>query len=140
MTQIEILDDSVSWPLAIPIGRSNYDGVPSAVATFSADIEPWQLIGWRDPISNTIGVARKHQAITLSINSVDAISISFMQRAKGPGFVSLEAKIQGSHRPVILFEVVHFDEDALRWLRDRMQQLEILFGIPISVNDRGSDY
>lgn len=140
MTKIEVLDESVSWPFSIPVGRGNYDGVPPSIADFGENAKPWHLVGWKDSNSNTIGIARKNQAIALDSDDVDALSICFMRSAKGPGFVSLEAILKETRRPLVLFEVTRFDQDALVWLRGKARQIEVLFGVSISENDYGADY
>lgn len=114
--------------------------MPPGVAELSANAKPWHLIGWKDFGSQSIGIARKHQAISIDVKKTEGLSICFMRRAKGPGFVSFEAKFQENRGSVVFFEVAHFDEDALSWLRNNADKLESLFGMPLAINDFGSDY
>jgi hypothetical protein len=140
MIQVEVLDESVSWPFTIPPGRSNHDGTPPGLADVSVNAKPWHLIGWKDFGSNSIGIARKHQIVSISLEDIEGLSICFTRRAKGPGYVSFEAKIQKGRDSVVLFEVGHFDENALLWLQGNADKLTALFGMPIAINDFGSDY
>ncbi|MBA5605561.1 hypothetical protein H3H36_09330 [Duganella sp. FT3S] len=140
MIQLEVLEESVSWPFTIPPGRSNHDGVPSNVTKLSVNAKPWHLIGWKDSSSNSIGIARNHQAISINTENLDGLSICFMRKAKGAGFVSFEATILGNRNKVVFFEVDHFNEDALLWLQSKANKLETLFGVQIAVNDYGFDY
>jgi hypothetical protein len=139
MMRLEILDESVSWPFSL-VPRSGSHRVPPSVVEFGATVKPWHLIGWNDGLSSTIGFTRKHQAVIVEGRQIVGLSICFMRRAKGPGFVSLEAKLQGESGQLVLLEVRHFDEVALNWLRGKAQQLESLFDAPITYDDFGADY
>ncbi|WP_157751135.1 hypothetical protein [Janthinobacterium svalbardensis] len=140
MIQVEVLDESVSWPFTIPPGRSNNEGVPPRVAEFSVNTKSWHLIGWNDCSSNSIGIARKNQVISIDAENVEALSVCFMRREKGPGFVSFEVKMLENRRPVVFFVADHFNEDALLWLQSNTDRLAALFGMPITINDCGLDY
>lgn len=140
MIQMEVLGGSVSWPFAIPPGRSNPDGVPPRVAELSAKTTSWRLSAWRDAASNAIGIAINEQAISIDVGHIKALSVCFMRRAKGPGFVSFEARMLETRGTVVLFAADHFNEDALRWLEGNTDKLAALFGMPIAIEDCGLDY
>jgi hypothetical protein len=140
MIQVEVLDESVSWPFTIPPGRSNHDGAPPRVAELCVNAKYWHLIGWKDCSSNSIGIARKNQVISIDVENIEALSVCFMRRAKGPGFVSFEVRMLENRRSVVLFAADHFNEDALLWLQSNANRLAALFGMPITINDCGSDY
>ncbi|WP_152988412.1 hypothetical protein [Janthinobacterium sp. Ant5-2-1] len=139
MIQVEILDESFSWPFTIPPGRSNHDGAPPRVAELSANAKSWYLTGWRDGSSNSIGIARNNQAISIDVEHIEALSVCFMRRAKGPGFVSFEVKLRENRSSVVLFAADRFNEDALLWLQSNTAKLAALFGIPITIDDGGLD-
>ena len=138
--QVEVLDESVSWPFTIPPGRSNHDGTPPRVDELSVNAKVWHLIGWRDGSSNSIGIARNNQAISINVEHIEALSVCFMRKAKGPGFVSFEVKMSENRGTAVLFATDHFNEDALCWLQSNTDKLAALFGMPIAIDDCGLDY
>ncbi|WP_028102027.1 hypothetical protein [Pseudoduganella violaceinigra] len=139
MTHIEILDGSDALPFQIPAGRGNHAGVPASVSKLVAEAKPSQLVAWKDSISNTIGFARNTRTIVIDAGSVDGLAICFMRKAKGTGFVSLEAKLQDIPTPLLLFEIGQFDAPGLQWLSERAGQFEKMFGVPVKIEDYGYD-
>jgi hypothetical protein len=140
MTRIEILDESVGFPLTLPPIPGHHSGVPTAVIDRIKDIKRWSLVAWNDDVSETVGLARNLSLLVLNRSEVDGLSISFVRPARSAGWISFAAKLKCQRMPVVLLESAIFREDALAWLLDRKSQLEALFCIEISVCDGGTDY
>ena len=140
MINIEVLNESVSFPLEIPLTPSHHAGVPLAVIDRASDLKRWALVAWNDDESATIGLARNLSLLVLSRADIDSLSITFVRAAKGVGWVSLSAKLKSRLVPVTLLESEIFRDDALAWLLDQKSRMEALFCLEISVLDGGSDY
>lgn len=140
MTHIEILDESVGFPLKLSLAPSHHADVSAAVIDRCRHVKRWSLVAWNDDVSETVGLARNRSLLVLVRSEIDALSISFVRPAKGAGWVSFQAKLKSQRMPVILLESEIFREDALAWLLDRKSRIEALFCTEISVYDGGADY
>jgi hypothetical protein len=140
LTNIEVLDQSVGFPLALPLTPSHHAGAPAAVLDKTRDLKRWSLVAWNDDVSATVGLARNLSLLVLQRGEIECLSITFVRPARGAGWVSLSAKLKSRQVPVTLLESKTFREDALAWLLDRKSRMEALFGLEISICDGGTDY
>ena len=140
MTHIDVLDESVAFPLELPSTPGHHMGAPTAVIDRTGDLKHWSLVAWNDDVSATVGIARNRSLLVLDRAGIDWLSINFMRPAKGAGWVALQAKLKNQRVPLTLLESRVFREDALAWLLDRKSRIEALFCCEISVCDGGADY
>lgn len=104
-----------------------------------ADVQPGDLVCWSDARSNTVGIARSNKVIVVERSRIRGLSIDFMRPAKGRGWVSLEADLNGRTRAVLL-QALTFKQEGIDWLLARRNQIESVFGMKLGVADHGSDY
>jgi hypothetical protein len=140
MQRIEILRENVGLPLELGPSASGGALLPAFVADRVKQGRLWHLIAWSDGESGTVGLWQKGQSIVLRQSELDGLSIEFMRRAKGLGWVALEASVRGQSPPVSLLQAMSFNPDALDWLLQHQAKISQVFGHHTVLNDLGSDY
>lgn len=140
MQRIEILQEKVGLPLEIGPSAISDALLPSVVTDRVKHGRLWHLIAWSDDDSGTVGLWHKGRSIVFHHSKLDSLSIELMRRAKGPGWVALEARLRGQQPPLPLLQTMSFNPDALAWLLQHQLQISQVFGHDIDVYDRGSDY
>ena len=139
MTRFEILDADVDLPLEIPPAAGGHSSVPGSLADAMVDVQPGDLVCWSDARSNTVGVAKSNKVIVVEQSCVRGLSMDFMRPAKGRGWVSLEADLDG-RTSVVLLQALTFKQEGVDWLLTRRAQIESVFGVKLAVGDHGFDY
>lgn len=140
MLRIETLHETGGLPLEIGLSAAKDSPLPLGVTERARSSRLWHLIAWSDDESRTLGFWHKGRSIALALNETDGLSVEFMRRAKGPGWVALEARVRGKQAQVSLLQATSFNPDALAWLLLHQPKLSQVFGFDIAMHDRGSDY
>lgn len=138
--RIETLYEKAGLPLALGPSASSDAPLSSFVAERIQLARLWHLIAWSDGDSGTVGLWHKGRSIVFQRIELDGLSIEFMRRAKGLGWVALEARVRGQWPPVPLLQTKSFNPAALAWLMQHQRQISQVFGHDIPVHDRGPDY
>jgi hypothetical protein len=140
MTQVEVLETSLEFPLELNAGVGRHEGVPLEVLKHCPPIKPWFLVAWNDEVSRTIGLAHKSHVLVLQRGEVLGLALNFMRPAKGPGLVDLGVTLRSQNNMLSLLRTSLFRQDAVDWVITKKSKIESIFGTQISVFDRGADY
>lgn len=137
--RIEVLQEGVGLPL--DLGPSATDEAPLAPILVDQIRQGrlWHLLLWSDDSSKTLGFWHKGRSIAFRRDEMDGFAIEFMRPAKGPGWVSLDARVRRAGQQPVL-QAQHFSADALAWLLQNYSRISRVCGCEIVVLDRGSDY
>jgi hypothetical protein len=117
----------------------NSAGVPAAVRELASKEPMSKLVV--AVIGGELWALRGPTATHASLAAHERFKVSFMRRAKGPGFVAIMAKPVGTNSPyVTLCEFGSFSEEGLSRASAFAQQLEPILGYVPMQEDWGADY
>jgi hypothetical protein len=140
MTQVEILERSVTLPFELNPTVDGHEGIPVEVVNRCTDTKLWFLLAWNDDTSETIGLLHKKHLVVLQRDKVLELVVNFMKPAKGPGFVDIDVSLKGQRNWLNLLHSSIFREDAVAWVTAKKSQIESIFRVPLTIFDRGADY
>ncbi|MFZ6743366.1 hypothetical protein ACO0LC_09085 [Undibacterium sp. JH2W] len=127
--------------LPIQLGASALEAsaLPALAACFSRTEYAGHLYAWQDEVSGKLGFYQDHKVIVLDKAQISAVYLAFMRRAKGTGWIVLEANIKQQDRAITLLEARDYDEKSLAWLQARTAFFEDFFGLNLTLIDEGYD-
>ena len=136
--KIEIIESSISCPMIVKENFVSAEEIPEKVKETISENKLWTLIAWKDLDSGIIGMSYKGLINTYKIEQIKSISLSYMRKAKGLGFVELTAFLTDNIQTRLL-ETEQYSEDAVRWFRKVKKDFEDTWSLKIQINDYGSD-
>lgn len=81
----------------------------------------------------------KQQELGFAFDAIQSAQLYFMRRAKGQGWITLEARLVKTGETFRILDMDRFTESGLKWFIDNQKQLESFIGMPIVVQDCGYD-
>ncbi|WP_444932159.1 hypothetical protein ACJJIF_10460 [Microbulbifer sp. SSSA002] len=99
---------------------------------------PNHLIAIIDDSSVTFYLNKEE--MSFAFPAISEATICYMTRAKGSGWITLEAKLIRANRRYVILETTEYTEIGLKWFLDNKKTLEKFIGQSIDVRDYGFDY
>lgn len=138
--KIEIIETSVSLPLELMQAEGYSHEAPQEVIAEAEKGKLWYLLVWRDDAHDSFGFYHIGKAVTITSSIVKDVSVNYMSRAKGTGWVALEASYKNQAGLYPILESKTFRQDAIDWFKAKISNIERVLGLQIKVNDYGPDY
>ncbi|UXI04191.1 heparinase II/III-family protein [Photobacterium sp. TY1-4] len=135
--KIFTIDESTKNPLELTQVKGHLWKAPQEVEALAKNGKLWHLIGWHD--SKQFGFYHKRKAVTINLREVEIVSINYMTRAKGKGWVALEVKYHDNVGVYPILESKTYKKEALEWCMEKIEVLQEAIGLEIEVNNYGHD-
>ncbi|WP_299976194.1 hypothetical protein [uncultured Pseudoteredinibacter sp.] len=135
--KIITIDEKTKSPLELMQAQGYLWKAPEEIEAAAKGVKLWHLIGWHD--SSRFGFYKKKKAVTIELCKVEKLSINYMTRAKGMGWVALEVEYKGKGGVLPILESKIYKNEALDWFKEKIDLLQEATGLEIEVNNYGPD-